>query len=193
MPCLALPCHVCVYIYIVWCRGGVCKLQFLYCFSSPRAGFSAWHLRPSTLCGERSEHGWRPLFLGQRSLACFADCKWFSIRAHFRIIWKHLFIILYISLCFPMFFLHNHAVKLTSLHFRLQQGFLNNLDLGPQDLVLPTWCLWTWDCIATDKPLRTSFGKNSWLFWFSFAATNVLNESARTLFLLTVSAVSGTV
>lgn len=99
MPCLALPClatYVYIYynyIYIVWCRGGVCKLQFLYCFSSPRAGCSAWHLRPSTLCGERSEHGWRPLFLGQRSLECFADCKWFSIRAHFRIIWKHLFML----------------------------------------------------------------------------------------------------
>ena len=98
MPCLALPClatyvYIYIYTYIVWCRGGVCKLQFLYCFSSPRAGCSAWHLRPSTLCGERSEHGWRPLFLGQRSLACFADCKWFSIRAHFRIIWKHLFML----------------------------------------------------------------------------------------------------
>ena len=65
-----------------------------------------------------------------------------------------------ISLCFPMFFfLRNHAVKLTSLHFRLQQGFLNNLDLGPQDLVLPTWCLWTWDCIAIDNHLERHLEK----------------------------------
>ena len=134
MPCLAMPClalpRMCIYIYIVWCRGGVCKLQFLYCFSSPRAGCSAWHLRPSTLCGERSEHGWRPLFLGQRSLACFADCKWFSIRAHFRIIWKHLFIILYISLCFPMFFSSQSCCEADFFALQTAARLLEQLGLG---------------------------------------------------------------
>ena len=84
MPCLATYVYIFVDFFCLVQR--LCaSCSSLFCLSSRRAGCSAWHLRPSTLRGERSEHGWRPLFLGPRSSACFANCKWFSIQAHFRI------------------------------------------------------------------------------------------------------------
>jgi len=187
LPCLALP-RMCIYIYIYclvqrWCVQAAVLVLFLF----PEGRMFSVAPSPIDIVW------WK---IRTRVKTTVPRSEIFSVLCRLQMIFNPGSLQNYLETslyAFQCFFLQEHAVKLTFLHFRLQQGFLNNLDLGPQDLVLPTWCLWTWDCIAIDKPLRTSFGKNSWLFWFSFAATNVLNESARTLFLLTVSAVSGTV
>ena len=188
MPCLALPClalpRMCIYIIIIYILFGaevVCA-SCSFCIVSLPEG-RMFSVAPSPI----DIVWWK---IRTRVKTTVPRSEIFRVFCRLQMIFNPGSLQNYfgnISLCFPMFFSSQSCSEAWLLCTSdCSKASWTTWTWGLRNLVLPTWCLWTWDCIAIDL-------ENSWLSWFSFAATNVLNESARTLFLLTVSAVSGTV